>query len=76
VIGDWNGDRQDEIGAWDSVSCYFYLDNDSNGIWDVAKDLKLGPIGKEYDLPISGYWNEDKEIVGVWDPYTRLFYFK
>jgi len=76
MAGDWNGDGRDEIGVWDPGSCYFYLDNDGDGIWDSSKgDLKLGPYGESHDTPISGSWDgNSKDYVGVWDPYTRLFH--
>jgi hypothetical protein len=77
VTGDWNGDGRDEVGYWEPGSRYFYLDNDRDGIWDAAKgDLKLGPYGESYDTPVSGNWDGGrKDLVGVWDPYTRLFQF-
>ena len=76
VIGDWNSDSRDEVGYWEPGSRYFYLDNDSDGIWDDTKgDLKLGPYGESYDTPIKGNWDGGrKDLVGVWDPYTRLFH--
>ena len=75
LSGDWNGDGRDEIGVWEPGSRYFYLDMDHDGIWDAAKgDLKLGPYGESYDTPVRGKWDSgNKDLVGVWDPYTRLF---
>ena len=78
VAGDWNGDSRDEVGVWEPGSRHFYLDNDSDGLWDSAKgDLKLGPYGESYDTPVRGNWHGgNKDLVGVWDPYTRLFHYQ
>ena len=76
ITGDWNGDSRDEAGIWEPGSRYFYLDHDLDGLWDGAKgDLKLGPYGEGYDTPVKGNWDGGrKDLVGVWDPYTRLFH--
>jgi hypothetical protein len=76
VTGDWNGDGRDEVGVWEPGSRYFYLDNDSDGLWDAAKgDLMLGPYGESYDTPVRGDCDGgNSDLVGVWDPYTRLFH--
>jgi len=76
LSGDWNGDGRDDLAVWEPESRYFYLDMDRDGIWDAAKgDLKLGPYGESYDTPVSGKWDGgDKDLVGVWDPYSGLFY--
>lgn len=75
VTGDWNGDGRDEAGYWEPGSRYFYLDNNMDGVWDTAKgDSKVGPLGESYDTPVSGNWDGGREdLVGMWDPYTRLF---
>ena len=77
VVGDWNGDGKDEVGVWEMGSRYFYLDNDGDGVWNATKgDSKLGPYGESYDTPVSGNWDgRRKDLVGVWDPYNRLFHF-
>jgi len=76
LSGDWNGDGRDEVGFWEPDSRYFYIDNDRDGKWDADKgDLKLGPYGESYDTPVGGKWDGgNKDLVGVWDPYTRLFH--
>ena len=76
LAGDWNGDGKDETAIWEPAGRYFYLDMDRDGIWDAARgDLKLGPYGESYDTPVRGDWGGgNKDSVGVWDPYTRLFH--
>jgi dolichyl-diphosphooligosaccharide--protein glycosyltransferase len=76
LSGDWNGDGRDETAIWEPAGRYFYLDMDRDGTWDAAKgDLKLGPYGEDYDTPVRGNWDGgNKDLVGVWDPYTRLFH--
>ena len=34
LVGDWDGDGDDQIGSWNAG--IFYLDQNSNGVWDGA----------------------------------------
>jgi len=76
VTGDWNGDRKWEVGLWIPSSGYFLLDMNGNGVWEPDNgDLKLGPFGYPYDIPLAGDWNNDgKSEVGTWRPAHRCFY--
>ncbi len=76
IAGDWNGDSRDEVGVWEPSSRYFYLEKDGKGVSDAAgENLKLGPYGESYDTPVRGNWDGgNKDLVGMWDPYTRLFH--
>ncbi|MDD5313385.1 MAG: oligosaccharyl transferase, archaeosortase A system-associated [Dehalococcoidia bacterium] len=76
VTGDWNGDKKWEIGLWIPSSGYFLLDMNGNGLWEPDKgDLKLGPFGYHFDIPLTGDWNGDgRSEVGTWRPADRCFY--
>jgi len=62
VVGDWNGDGQDDLGIYNNG--YFYLDTTGNGSWDKVKGgdtfrnfgiKKINTTAK----PVIGDWNGD-----------------
>jgi hypothetical protein len=66
ITGDWNGDGFDEIGVYRSRNSKWYLDSNSNGVWDPGVDLvrQFGVAG--VDQPVVGDWNGDGfDDVGV-----------
>ncbi len=76
LAGDWNGDNKTEIGLWQPQTGYFLLDMNGDGRWNPDKgDLKLGPFGYPYDMPLVGDWSgKGKYNIGVWRPLDAFFY--
>ena len=63
IVGDWNGDGDDEIGI--HRGNMWYLDYDGNGQWNVPGDqyFHFGIVGDE---PVVGDWDGDgTDEVGV-----------
>jgi len=58
VVGDWNGDGKDEIGIYQPITKKWYLDYNSNGVWDAGND-KTYQFGGQGDLPVVGDWDGD-----------------
>ena len=54
IIGDWNGDGEDEIGIYRPGSGIFALDMNGNGVWDGGDQGSL--FGVTGDEPIIGCW--------------------
>ena len=74
IVGDWDGDGFDEIGAFRPSNRRFYLDMNANGIWDGG-DRVAGPYGTAGDLPVAGDWNGDgKDEIGVFRRSNACFY--
>jgi hypothetical protein len=62
VVGDFNGDGMDEVGAF--LAGEWYIDVNGNGRWDDA-DL-WAHLGHRDDLPITGDWDGDgKTDIGI-----------
>ncbi|MCX6005543.1 MAG: oligosaccharyl transferase, archaeosortase A system-associated [Chloroflexi bacterium] len=80
IAGDWNGDGKDEVGIFQGIGrngeMAFVLNIGGDGKWDSAEsNLKLGPFGKEGDVPVIGDWSNDgKDKIGVWEPDSQNFY--
>jgi hypothetical protein len=59
VIGDWDGDADDDLGVHDEG--YFYLDTTGNGVWDKVSggdafyDYGINAI-RSTGLPLAGRW--------------------
>ena len=74
VIGDWDGDGDDNIGLYrpDSTTGVFYLDIDNDGgIADIVTP-EYGDLG---DVPIAGDWDGDSDDnIGVYRPGTGEFF--
>jgi len=75
VIGDWDGDGDDNIGLYRSVggtTGVFYLDIDNDGgIADIVTP-EYGDLG---DIPIAGDWDGDSDDnIGVYRPGTGEFF--
>jgi hypothetical protein len=65
VVGDFNGDGQDEIGMF--YKGEWFLDLYGNGQWD-AEDL-WAKLGGEHDRPVAGDWDGDgKDDIGIFGP--------
>ena len=74
VIGDWDGDGLDNLGAYRPSNLRFYLDMNGNDRWDAA-DRIAGPFGAAGDLPIAGDWDGNgRDEIGVFRPSNRRFY--
>ncbi len=73
IVGDWDGDGLDNIGAYRPVGSGFYLDMDGNDVWS-APDRRAF-FGVNGDLPIAGDWDGDGiDEIGVFRPSLRRFY--
>ena len=74
VIGDWDGDCDDNIGLYrpGSTTGVFYLDIDNDGgIADIVTP-EYGDLG---DIPIAGDWDGDgDDNIGVYRPGTGEFF--
>ncbi|PXF60985.1 MAG: hypothetical protein C4B59_06445 [Candidatus Methanogaster sp.] len=74
VIGDWDGDGDDNIGLYrpGSTTGVFYLDIDNDG---GAADIVTPGYGDLGDIPIAGDWDGDGEDnIGVYRPETGEFF--
>ncbi len=65
VVGDWDGDGDDDIGVF--VDGRWYVDLNDNGRWDSG-DL-LAMLGDDHDLPATGDWDGDgKTDIAIFGP--------
>ena len=74
VIGDWDGDGDDNIGLYrtGSTTGVFYLDIDNDG---GAADIVTPEYGDLGDIPIAGDWDGDgDDNIGVYRPGTGEFF--
>ncbi|KAF5416754.1 MAG: hypothetical protein C5S48_01975 [Candidatus Methanogaster sp.] len=74
VIGDWDGDGDDNIGLYrpGSTTGVFYLDIDNDG---GAADIVTPEYGDLGDIPIAGDWDGDSDDnIGVYRPGTGEFF--
>ncbi len=73
LVGDWNGDGDDDIGVYRPADRRFLLDLDESLTWTPATDSssQMGVVG---DVPLIGDWNGDgDDDIGVYRPAARLF---
>jgi len=69
LVGDWNGDKESELGLWQPEG-YFTIDKNGDG-----QPVKIGPFGYSTDVPLAGDWDGDgKDEIGVWRPSDLCFY--
>jgi parallel beta-helix repeat protein len=74
VIGDWDGDCDDNIGLYrpGTTTGVFYLDIDNDG--GIA-DIVTPDYGDLGDTPIAGDWDGDSDDnIGVYRPGTGEFF--
>jgi parallel beta-helix repeat protein len=74
VIGDWDGDCDDNIGLYrpGSTTGVFYLDIDNDG---GSADIVTPEYGDLGDIPIAGDWDGDSDDnIGVYRPGTGEFF--
>ncbi len=74
VIGDWDGDGDDNIGLYrpGSTTGVFYLDIDNDG---GAADIVTPEYGDLGDIPIAGDWDGDSDDnIGVYRLDTGEFF--
>jgi PKD repeat protein len=75
VTGDWNNDGTDEIGVFRNSTHLFYLDYNSNGVWNGASVDRQYNFGITGDIPVSGDWNNNGiSEIGVFRLSTHMFY--
>ncbi len=73
LIGDWNGDGDDDVGVYRPASRLFLLDFDESGGWTPATD-RAYQFGVAGDVPLVGDWNGDgDDDIGAYRPAGRLF---
>ncbi len=71
IIGDWNGDGDDNIGI--TIGRLFFQDSDESCTWTPATD-RVDLMGLAGDRPIIGDWNGDgDDNIGVYRPSNRLY---
>ncbi|MEM7587833.1 MAG: VCBS repeat-containing protein [Acidobacteriota bacterium] len=71
IVGDWNGDGDDDIGV--TVGRLFFQDLDESCTWTPATD-RVDLLGLVGDEPIIGDWNGDgDDNIGVYRPSSRLY---
>jgi hypothetical protein len=71
VVGDWNGDGQDDFGVF----------NSNNATWSLRYGAETGPanagvfaFGVAGSLPVVGDWNGDgRDDIGVFEPATATW---
>ena len=76
IIGDWNGDGEDQIGVHRGVgnAGYFIQEYNSNGYWDGGDRFFI--FGYDHDTPIIGDWNGDgMDQIGVHRAVGNAGYF-
>jgi hypothetical protein len=75
LVGDWDGDGDDDVGRW--VPPFFYLDANGNRIWDGAAGGDAVADGRGHyapRLPLIGDWNRDgRAETGVYSGSTGNF---
>lgn len=65
VVGDWDGDGDDEVGVF--INGKWYFDINGNGRWDKG-DL-MAELGSGSDLPTTGDWDGDgKTDIAIFGP--------
>lgn len=70
VVGDWNGDGQDDIGTFDRNTTNWTL-RFSTDAGSVDSSFKFGVAGS---LPVVGDWNGDgTDDIGVFEPSTATW---
>ncbi len=73
IIGDWNGDGDDQLGVYRPSSRLFLLDVDENCAYSAIND-ETSVFGASGDVPIVGDWNGDgDDDIGIYRPSNRLF---
>lgn len=76
IIGDWNGDGIDTIGAYDQDRGIFGLRNSNKAGEANAGVFFFGPAGAGW-LPIAGDWNGDGiDTIGLYDPVAAVFHLR
>jgi len=77
VIGDWDADAIDEVGAYDPTSAsFFYLRNtNTTGSADNSFGFGVGVAGW---LPLAGDWDGvgGYDTIGLYDPSSATFYLR
>ncbi len=57
VIGDWDGDGDDQVGMYRPSTRLFLLDVNGDGQWSGGIDQVKGPLGGAGAQPITGAWS-------------------
>lgn len=72
VVGDWDGDGDTTIGAYDPATGQWYLRNSNSA---GAVDVPVFTYGSAGMIPVVGDWDGDgTDTVGVYDPRTATWY--
>jgi uncharacterized protein DUF4394/dockerin type I repeat protein len=68
VVGDFNGDGQDDLATYDSAKNKFFFDTNRDGQADDSLQVS-GPFNGYTDLPVAGDLNLDGiDDLGLWVP--------
>ncbi len=75
IVGDWDGNGSDTIGAYNPTGGVFFLKNsNAGGGADIA--LNFGPGGPDY-TPIVGDWDGNgSETIGVYNTTNGTFFLR
>jgi hypothetical protein len=75
LAGNWNMDKNAEVGLWQPDGSHFIKNVNSEVNWDTGKAPGAGSFGYPTDIPITGDWNGDGyDEIGVWRPSDFYFY--
>jgi hypothetical protein len=71
IVGDWNGDRRDDVGLFDESNGWFHLAVLPSGPTPVS--FPFG-VGGGLEVPVAGDWNGDgRDSVGTFQSGTARF---
>jgi len=71
IVGDWNGDRREDVGLFDARTGWFHLR--TLGGWPSTRSFPLG-VGGGVEVPLAGDWNGDRRAtVGLYRPAEARF---
>ena len=77
VIGDWNADAIDTVGAYDPTSASFFYLRNTNTTGSADSSFGFGAADAGW-LPIAGDWDGagGYDTIGLYDPSSATFYLR
>jgi hypothetical protein len=77
VIGDWNADAIDTVGAYDPTSASFFYLRNTNTTGSADNSFGFGVADAGW-LPIAGDWDGvgGYDTIGLYDPASATFYLR
>jgi Ca2+-binding RTX toxin-like protein len=78
IVGDWNGDNQDDVGTFRSNAVggpYFFLDEGARGFSGTTRGELGYQFGLAGDVPLIGDWDGNGiDDLGVYRPSSSRYY--